>query len=366
MAEEVLVCPKCGALISKNLTRCRQCKHYLMGTSFEGFLAKFIPEKYLQNPTTNLLILMSVLPMLLIFLTIGLKAILRIPAFTMLQVGASFSSLILDGQYWRFVTANFVHFNLLHFIMNFVGLLSLGPLIEEMFDFKKSYLIFLISGIFTFIGFYFIEFYMPSMFFGSVSGGASAGLFGLIGAGVAGAKKFDFRALDLRKSLIQLFIQNLIFGIIILPMGSNVLHLLGFASGYVLGGLFPVKTPLPGPGRTLLSISYLLGILVVIISFALQSQDMKRYSMNVPEEHFESHFERCVNGDLSIYQANELKEKAKEAIISCEITLRAYPGARLYVAKRLVEIADLAPDLLNKEKQLKFLTRVENSPLARR
>ena len=41
------------------------------------------------------------------------------------------SAQILSGQIWRAVTATFIHFNLIHIVLNVFGLIQLGRLIEE-------------------------------------------------------------------------------------------------------------------------------------------------------------------------------------------------------------------------------------------
>ena len=139
---EPLLCPKCGALIGKHLERCYQCNTYLMGSRLDSWLTSLLPEKAQKNPATYLLLFLSSFPFLVVFLKLGPSSFASIPGYTMTQIGATNSALILMDQYWRFVTANFVHFNGLHLLMNMLGLFALGPLIEEMFDYKKCFFIF--------------------------------------------------------------------------------------------------------------------------------------------------------------------------------------------------------------------------------
>lgn len=96
---------------------------------------------------------------------------------TLLQFGAKLREAIALGQYWRLVTAGFLHVSLLHILMNCWVLFDLGAQVEEFF------------GTARFIVFYFIAtvcgFYASAVFMPGLSAGASAGLFGLIGAMIA-------------------------------------------------------------------------------------------------------------------------------------------------------------------------------------
>lgn len=50
---------------------------------------------------------------------------------TGLRFGAQMTAYLQDGQLWRTLTASFVHFSLLHLLVNLVGLYQLSPLLES-------------------------------------------------------------------------------------------------------------------------------------------------------------------------------------------------------------------------------------------
>ena len=91
--------------------------------------------------------------------------------------GAKDSVLLAKGEWWRLITANFVHFGLLHLWLNLYALKIIGPRIEEAIGPSVFISIYLLSGVFSVIS--------SSFFHLSVSAGASGALFGLIGVGLA-------------------------------------------------------------------------------------------------------------------------------------------------------------------------------------
>ncbi|MEI7439999.1 MAG: rhomboid family intramembrane serine protease [bacterium] len=355
---EPLLCPKCGALIGKHLVRCYQCNTYLMGSRMDSWTTAFLPEKAQKNPATSLLIFLSFIPFLLVFLKIGPASLLSISSYTMTQIGATNSALILMDQYWRFVTANFVHFNALHLLMNMLGLLALGPFIEEMFDYKKCFFIFFISGTFTFAIFTMLTFLLPNIFMSALAGGASAGIFGLLGAGIAGARKMNGKK-DLQKILLKNFFQNLVLGLIILPLGSTVLHVLGFGLGFLFAFFIPAGSGALGKERKLFSYSFLFSLIIVVLSFGFQTIELKKYPLLISQESFKSRLSEClstnpnsVNNDPN--SLNLIKEKIK----TCEIILRIGVNHPEAIVNRLVYLAQDYPNLLNKEKYTFYLKRM--------
>lgn len=81
------------------------------------------------------------------------------------------------GEWWRFLTAGFLHGGLLHIGMNMLGLYQLGNEVEELFGTHRYIAIYVFS---TMTGFY------TSYKWGTpLSVGASAAVFGLLGAQIA-------------------------------------------------------------------------------------------------------------------------------------------------------------------------------------
>ncbi|MFW6358151.1 MAG: rhomboid family intramembrane serine protease, partial [Chroococcales cyanobacterium] len=64
---------------------------------------------------------------------------------TLQRLGALVPQLVLEGEVWRLITANFLHFGWLHLTMNMLGLYFLGPFVELTFGKGRYLLIYLIS-----------------------------------------------------------------------------------------------------------------------------------------------------------------------------------------------------------------------------
>lgn len=83
---------------------------------------------------------------------------------------------------WRFLSAMFVHLNLMHVGFNTLALSSLGRSVEGSFGWARFTLIFLGTGIAGFL----VSQVWYQLWYGAhpLTGGTSGGLFGLLGAGV--------------------------------------------------------------------------------------------------------------------------------------------------------------------------------------
>lgn len=137
----------------------------------------------------------------------------------------------LSGEYWRLVTAGFVHLNLLHFAMNMWCLWSLGQLSERLFGSSVTLAIYLLTG----VGGALLSVGVHPLH-GEV--GASAAIFGIAGAVLSGIKFGNVPVASIQKrqifsSLIFFVIFNLSFGM--LPGIDNLAHLGGLVSGFLFG-----------------------------------------------------------------------------------------------------------------------------------
>ncbi|PRO66677.1 rhomboid family intramembrane serine protease [Alkalicoccus urumqiensis] len=156
---------------------------------------------------------------------------------TLIALGAKFDPLILQGEWWRFFSAAFLHIGGFHLFMNGLALFYLGTAVERMYG----------TGRFLYI-------YTAAAFFGSiasftfndnVSAGASGAIFGLFGAllffGVVHRRVF-FRTFGL--NIIVILLINLAFGFLV-PMVDNGAHMGGLAGGF----LAAATAGLPGAAK---------------------------------------------------------------------------------------------------------------------
>jgi len=89
-------------------------------------------------------------------------------------LGAKVPSLIAHGEYWRLVTANFLHGSWQHLILNLLGLYVVGRLIEGFYGPARTFVIFVLTAVAGAATSYLLT---PT-----VSLGASTGVLGLMGA----------------------------------------------------------------------------------------------------------------------------------------------------------------------------------------
>lgn len=98
----------------------------------------------------------------------------------MMEYGAMFPFFISEkGEYWRFLTATFMHFGFQHLLNNMVMLGAAGSILERALGKIKYLILYLVAGIGGCILSYF---QMTNSGDYAVSAGASGAVFGIVGA----------------------------------------------------------------------------------------------------------------------------------------------------------------------------------------
>jgi len=145
--------------------------------------------------------------------------------------GANFGPLTLGGQYWRLVTANFVHGGFLHIAFNMWCLWSLGQLCERLFGRWQTFVIYLLTGV---GGSMLSIAYEPQRW----EVGASGAIFGLAGALLSGLKFGNLSVSEWqRRSAIGSMVTFLVINFALGGFGNtdNMCHLGGFVTGLIIG-----------------------------------------------------------------------------------------------------------------------------------
>ena len=132
-------------------------------------------EKYKKSYITIALIAVNIL----YFLFLELHGSTETDMEMMLKYGASFEPLIVEEhQYYRLLTACFMHFGMAHLANNMLVLFILGCDLEELLGHVKYLILYLVCG----VGANIISVYMGESFLGySISAGASGAIFGIVG-----------------------------------------------------------------------------------------------------------------------------------------------------------------------------------------
>lgn len=150
------------------------------------------------------------------------------------RLGMFVPSVILNHEYWRFLTPMVIHFGLMHFALNSIVLYFMGQQCEAIFGHWRFTLVYLLSGLMGNMG----SFAFNGL--GVLSGGASTAIFGLFGAFlVVGYHYKDNPAIQGLTRQFGLFIlMNLAFGLFdsSIDMWGHIGGLLGGAlSGLIFG-----------------------------------------------------------------------------------------------------------------------------------
>ena len=150
----------------------------------------------------------------------------------MLLFGAKYNALISAGEWWRLLSAAFLHFGLFHLLMNSFSLYQLGPQIERLFGRGRFLAIYLLAGLYGNLFSY--------LFSTSLAAGASGAIFGLLGAFIAYLRRyrtlFGKPGQQMLQSMLVVVGINLVYGITS-GVVDNYAHIGGLVTGFILGEL---------------------------------------------------------------------------------------------------------------------------------
>ncbi len=164
----------------------------------------------------------------------GLSLVGQFSGATLVKLGALYTPLIQDGEWWRLITVMFLHANLIHIFLNGLNLYVLGKQLEALLGPARYIAIFFVSG----IGGSIVSFGLHDR---PVLGvGASGAIFGLLGAmiGYFLRQRNQFGALGRHylRSLLSTVALNFVI-LLLIPGVDNFAHFGGLATGFVLGFL---------------------------------------------------------------------------------------------------------------------------------
>ncbi len=227
------MCPQCRAFITSDDRVCPYCNTPVGARAVDKrqpgeIMGGLIPH---ARFTTTLIMLINTglyIAMVLYSMKSGRGGLQALDGGTLINFGAMYPPYIHAGQWWRLVTAGFLHGGIIHILMNSWVLFDLGAQTEEFFGTSRMIVIYFAA---TVGGFWVSE------HFAHLSVGASAGIFGLIGAMIAfGMKEQSTYGTALRSFYVRWALYGVVLGFII-PNIDMAAHLGGLASGFVVGYL---------------------------------------------------------------------------------------------------------------------------------
>jgi membrane associated rhomboid family serine protease/antitoxin component YwqK of YwqJK toxin-antitoxin module len=146
-----------------------------------------------------------------------------------LDAGANLNPFTLGGQPWRIITSMFLHFGIIHLLVNMYGLYYLGTSLEPAVGTIRFLLVYFFCGIAAGLASLVFNIYTPSA-------GASGALFGLFGYRLGAEVIGSFHH---RKNLMVVFVNFIVFVLINVFIAATVNvdiagHIGGFMAGLLL------------------------------------------------------------------------------------------------------------------------------------
>jgi rhomboid protease GluP len=259
------ICPSCGSLVGITATRCHEC-----GTNLRFSMAAI--NRSLSGvfsgpaPVTTALLVSNLLMFGVEWMAIaaqggggGLSILWGMSGEAPYRLGMSFGyAIYVQHEWYRLITAMFLHGGLIHIGFNMMALMQLGPALEELYGSARYFFLYIFTGAFGFLA---------SSFFGHLSLGASGGLLGLVGAMLAiTTKRGGAYMRELRSRLVSSVVFLFVLGF--LGMGiDNWAHGAGLASGFVIGKIFADRQPMNVREKQIANALGWLAGLAVIASF---------------------------------------------------------------------------------------------------
>ena len=152
------ICPSCGSLVGINATRCYNC-----GTNLKFSMAAI--NRSLSGvfsgpaPVTTALLVANLMMFGVEWMALtadgaggGLSILWGMGGVATYRLGASFGPAIFHlHQWYRLITAMFLHGGLIHIGFNMMSLMQLGPELEELYGSARYFFLYILTGAFGFL-----------------------------------------------------------------------------------------------------------------------------------------------------------------------------------------------------------------------
>jgi rhomboid protease GluP len=266
-----VVCPSCGSLVGVADDKCYTC-----GRANPG-LWGFAPVLRQLGADLGFVPLVVGASTILYLLTLfasgrdlqivgGGLNILSPGAPALLLFGASGGYPVFAlGRWWTVLSATWLHGGLLHILFNMMWVRDIGPSTAEIVGPARTVIIYVVSGVCGFFLSSFAAEYFPSIPFlhgASLTIGASASIFGLLGALVHYGRKSGSSLIhgQAKQWAMIMFIYGLV-----MPGIDNFAHAGGFLGGYAVSVFFNPLTKERGD-HMLVAVACLLATFLAIVA----------------------------------------------------------------------------------------------------
>jgi rhomboid protease GluP len=267
-----VVCPSCGSLVGVRDQKCYMCGR--ANPSLWGF-APVLRQLGSDLGFVPLVIGSSTILYALTLLASGRELQIAGGGFSflspslpaLLRFGASGAyPVFLLGSWWTVLSASWLHGNLLHILFNMMWVRDIGPTMADVIGPARTIIIYVVSGACGFLlssvaGAYFPP--IPLLRGASVTVGASASIFGLLGALMHYGRSSGSSLIHAQAKQWALIL--FIFGFI-MPGIDNFAHAGGFAGGYASSAFFNPMTRERGDHMLIAVICLVMTFLAIVLS----------------------------------------------------------------------------------------------------
>jgi rhomboid protease GluP len=266
-----VVCPSCGNLVGVNDDRCFTCGRWNPGLwGFTPILRRLGADFGFAETVTIVCVVLFAAMLLHSGRNIQMRGFLSFLApdtYSAVIFGASGAVPVYQyGRWWTVLSAGWLHGSALHILFNLMWVRQLGPAAVELFGSGRTIIIYTVGSA---VGFllsstaYLFFGGLPIIGGGIITLGASAPIFGLLGAMV----HYGRHASSLVKSQAAGYAMTLfIFGIL-MPGVDNWAHAGGFVGGYFAS--FALNPMRPERGNHLLIAAFCLAATALSIAASL-------------------------------------------------------------------------------------------------
>jgi rhomboid protease GluP len=220
------MCPNCRAFITNSDRTCPYCNERVGPRAIDvrapgDVLGGLIPQAHFTT------VLIMVINFGLFGATLWLQKTMG-ETGALWALGAKYGpSIWRNHEWWRLVTAGFLHGGWLHILMNSWVMYDLGAQTEQVYSTPRFLVIYFVG---TVAGFYVSAYVNPG-----VSIGASAGIMGLIGAMIAfGVANRTAMGVAIRNFYLRWVMYVLVMGFMV-SATDNWAHIGGLAGGFAVG-----------------------------------------------------------------------------------------------------------------------------------
>jgi membrane associated rhomboid family serine protease len=270
------MCPHCRAFITNKDRVCPYCNEKVGARAVDrrspgDLLGGLIPHARFVTTTISTLNVGMFLLTVIYSMRSGAGGLMGVDGRTLAYFGDKFPAAIQLGQWWRLVTAGYLHGGLFHIFMNSWVLLDVGAIVEEVYGPSRMFVFYTLANI---GGFYLSYLWspVPSM-------GASAAIMGLIGAMIAFGMQHRSAIGDaIKGQYIRWVIWILIIGLLPGFSIDNAAHIGGLVVGFCVGYLAGTPRFEGSPVETMWKVAAGFSVLLTAVCFLEMYLSFSRFT----------------------------------------------------------------------------------------